>query len=212
MEVTGVSFENRKLCLQEQTKIVVPVQFKLLEWQLLASSQKILSLSSQFPPTITVYQGVHITITHIAIKKTYIKDCQRLFSCLYDCPRRICPSISMYVILSACLSISLSVHQPVCPSAVCPSACLSISLSVHQPVCPSACLSISLCVHQPVCPSVGSSICPSVSLFTDLYIKYLSIWLFVCLSIYLSVHFWSDHLCVCPSVRLFIIKRQRETG
>jgi hypothetical protein len=46
MEVTGVSFENGKLCRQKQTKIVAPVQFKVLEWQLLASSQKIPSLSS----------------------------------------------------------------------------------------------------------------------------------------------------------------------
>ena len=71
------------------------------------------------------------------------------------------------------LSIRLSVHLPVCPSA-----CLSICLYVHPPVCPTACLSIRLSVRPPVCPSPCLSIRLSIQILKFVLLKFVFCLLF----------------------------------
>lgn len=118
----------------------------------------------------------------------------------------ICPSIYLFVYLSARPSILWSVCPSICSSiylTIHPFVCLSIHLSVHLSIYLSDHPSFGLYVHPSVCSSIylyvqpsiwsihpfmGPSVCLSIHVYACLSDHpYLSIHPFVCVSICLSV-------------------------
>lgn len=115
-------------------------------------------------------------------------------------PLSVCLSVYSHVCLSVyshvCLSGWLSIHMSVC-------LCLSICLTVHPNVYLSICLSVFL--YLSVCQLTSISLCFYLSTILSITFSYLSICLFICLSMpmHMSVSLYLS-VCACLSICLFL--------
>ena len=203
----GGSFKNRKAIGEVgccESRMAERSHWWIERW-LMSPLFLSLSLTIYLPTYLSTYVSIDLSIYLSVYLLFYLSVYLSIYLCFY---LSIYRSIYLAIYLSIYLANYLSIYLSIFPSihlSIYPSIHLSIYPSIHRSIDPSIHLSIYPSTRLSIYPSIDLPIYPSfylpiyLSLSLYLSISNLSIYLSVCVSVYLSPNLqkWREHVVFC---------------